>query len=366
MTKRKLLALFPSYHSAYYPHPVGGGEISNRLLLEALVARGWDVSVVTCRTDIQGVSSGVKVYKTKGFKNRFLAIVFRNFFLKKESFFRAKEIDPDVVVCGPTALACARDVGATCSVRIGLIVRAFENFKFLIERDFESRSIKRWVAALFIGNYQVVNKPADFYIYNSEYMRATISPCINGNGYVVYPSVDIPVSKRIVNQISNVHMVGLSREKGCGILLKIADRFPELSFSVYGKWDKSISLNELPGNVSYMGWTDPDGIYGAADIFLVPSQVDEAFGRVAVEALAYGCIVLVSDKGGLPETVDYDDRFIISSEDSDAWCSAIDAAILSSLEFAESERDIRNRTRKYSIDNQVVEFEAALLKETTS
>lgn len=365
MAKRKLLALFPSYHSASCPLPVGGGEISNRLLLEALALRGWDVSVVACRTDIQGVCAGVKVYRAKVFKNKLLAIVFRDFFLKKESIVRALEIKPDVVVCGPTALAFAGDVGLACGVKIGLIVRAFENFKFLVKRNFERRSLKGLVAKLFIGDYQALNKPADYYIYNSEYMRAAISPFVNGNGYVVYPSVDLPARKKTINKITNVHMVGLSREKGYDILLKIADRFPSLSFLVYGKWDKSISLNDLPGNVRYMGWADADDIYGAADIFLVPSQVEEAFGRVAVEALAYGCIVLVSDKGGLPETVDYDARFIISAEDPYAWCSVIEKATLASLEFAESERDIRNKTRKYNIDNQVVEFERALVKEIT-
>jgi glycosyltransferase involved in cell wall biosynthesis len=363
MNKPKLLALFPSYHSSAYHHPVGGGEISNRLLLEGLVSRGWDVSVVSCNTDIFVSSGGVKVYKTNGFDNRVLSIVFQKYFLKKLSVELSADFKPDVIVCGPTALAYARDVSVACGARFGLVVRAFENFKFLTKPQSEALGFIKGAAKWFLGNYQAIDKPADFYIFNSEYMKGVVSPHVNGNGYVVYPSVDIPVKEKKINEVKNVHMVGLSRGKGFGVLQSIANRFPKLIFSIYGKRDGLIGDDQLPSNVCYRGWANTDEIYGNADVFLVPSQVEEAFGRVSVEALAHGCIVLVSDRGGLPETVDFDDRFIIDAEAPDSWCSVIDAVINNSHEFVDAARHARKKIKKYNSDNQVFEFEKALFNE---
>lgn len=44
-------------------------------------------------------------------------------------------------------------------------------------------------------------------------------------------------------------------------------------------------------------------LVSACRVFLVPSVVEEAAGRVAIEAMANGVVPLVSDRGGLPEIV---------------------------------------------------------------
>ncbi|MEM6638054.1 MAG: glycosyltransferase family 4 protein [Pseudomonadota bacterium] len=48
---------------------------------------------------------------------------------------------------------------------------------------------------------------------------------------------------------------------------------------------------------------DPGKEYTNADVVVVPSIRPEPFGRVAVEAMAYGCAVLAADHGGLSEIV---------------------------------------------------------------
>jgi glycosyltransferase involved in cell wall biosynthesis len=47
----------------------------------------------------------------------------------------------------------------------------------------------------------------------------------------------------------------------------------------------------------------PEDIYRAADLVVVPSEWDEPFGLVPLEAMACGTFVLVSDRGILPEFV---------------------------------------------------------------
>jgi glycosyltransferase involved in cell wall biosynthesis len=48
---------------------------------------------------------------------------------------------------------------------------------------------------------------------------------------------------------------------------------------------------------------DMPAAFMAADVALMPSILPEAFGRVAVEAQAMGCPVIVADHGAVPETV---------------------------------------------------------------
>lgn len=48
---------------------------------------------------------------------------------------------------------------------------------------------------------------------------------------------------------------------------------------------------------------DMPAAFMAADVALMPSVLPEAFGRVAVEAQALGCPVIVADHGAVPETV---------------------------------------------------------------
>lgn len=57
-----------------------------------------------------------------------------------------------------------------------------------------------------------------------------------------------------------------------------------------------------PASVTWMGKRrDVDRLYRAFDAFVVPSEWDEPFGLVVVEAMASGVPVLASRRGGIPE-----------------------------------------------------------------
>lgn len=78
---------------------------------------------------------------------------------------------------------------------------------------------------------------------------------------------------------------------------------------------KSRNLGLEP-SVQFLGFcSNPIEQYQWADIVVVPSRWAEAFGLVAIEAMACGCVVIVSDKGGLPEVVD-EAGFVFPSGDA--------------------------------------------------
>lgn len=99
-----------------------------------------------------------------------------------------------------------------------------------------------------------------------------------------------------------------SGEKGIEIFLKAsAHFFGDLSyeFLVAGGGDsklvgKVVAAAEA-GHLHYIGYCSPEAFYPNVDVVVVTSLWPEPFGRVVIEAFQYGCFVVSTDRGGLPE-----------------------------------------------------------------
>jgi glycosyltransferase involved in cell wall biosynthesis len=72
----------------------------------------------------------------------------------------------------------------------------------------------------------------------------------------------------------------------------------------------------------------------ASHVAIVPSLVAETFGRTSVEAQAMGCPVIVSDLGGLPETIVSPEQdaqkftgWLVSAKDVDALTDRLKLAL---------------------------------------
>ena len=71
--------------------------------------------------------------------------------------------------------------------------------------------------------------------------------------------------------------------------------------------DEVIKTEKKYQNLKYVGFLKPNEVRSyitASDVVLVPSLVDEGYGRVAMEAIACGTPVLAADRGGLNEVID--------------------------------------------------------------
>ena len=89
---------------------------------------------------------------------------------------------------------------------------------------------------------------------------------------------------------------------------EIKDDFNEMWLmiaGVSGKVFRTIRVSHETERVRFLGYVDDEslaGLYANASLFVLPSQ-DEGFGLPALEAMASGTPVIVSDGGALPEVV---------------------------------------------------------------
>jgi len=86
----------------------------------------------------------------------------------------------------------------------------------------------------------------------------------------------------------------------------------------------------LSGHVHFAGQiahTALQELYAQVDLVVVPSIVQEGFGRVALEALLSGTPVVVSNRGGLPEIVEHGVTGYVVEPEPEAIASAVTRAL---------------------------------------
>ena len=85
---------------------------------------------------------------------------------------------------------------------------------------------------------------------------------------------------------------------------------------------KTLGLSERVRFVGYI--SDPNSVFTAAEVALVPSLWNEAFGRVVVEAMANGAVVIATAVGGMKELfTDGNEGFFVPKADSQAIALAV-------------------------------------------
>jgi len=139
---------------------------------------------------------------------------------------------------------------------------------------------------------------------------------------VVYNSFEAPALKKpTLKKIDTVEIfiVGtIENRKGqhlaIAALPAVIKKHPKLKLNIVGsvlhseksylrKLKKDIKQNRLERHVKFWGaQIDMEKIYTQANLIMIPSLA-EPFGRVAIEAGAYGKPVLCSNRGGLPEII---------------------------------------------------------------
>jgi glycosyltransferase involved in cell wall biosynthesis len=132
-----------------------------------------------------------------------------------------------------------------------------------------------------------------------------------------YRTDDFFVTKQFAERTKSLVFVGrLIKDKGVDVLLKALAVLKEsglnADLTIVGSGPEQDSLKalakklSLEENVNFVGskqGSDLREILNDHKIMAVPSNYPEAFGIVALEGIACGCVVVAADSYGLPEAV---------------------------------------------------------------
>ena len=153
-------------------------------------------------------------------------------------------------------------------------------------------------------------------IFNSNWSKKRFlegleNKFVNSNKLVVFFQSAKKNDISILNNKQNwITFVGkLNKAKGYDIFAKtinrILNRYPNWKAKIIGDEKREkISLNHK--NADVLGFLSHDKvlkIFKKTSIAVACSRWEEPFGRTSLEASASGCAVIITNKGGLPETV---------------------------------------------------------------
>lgn len=139
-------------------------------------------------------------------------------------------------------------------------------------------------------------------VANSRFMQGEIKTRLDLNATIWYPFVDLNAYRCRWQDSERTNRIGFystGKSKGSAIVAEIATRMPEREFLVVGAYGE-----EPASNLVCLGHIqDMRRFYREIDLLLVPSMVEEAFGRVILEAAANGIPSIANRVGGIPEAL---------------------------------------------------------------
>jgi surfactin synthase thioesterase subunit/glycosyltransferase involved in cell wall biosynthesis len=353
-----LMAMNAVYHPAH-----GGGERSNRLLMEALAARGHKCRVVA-RGAGDTTIDGVEI---RGAVDAEL----RGAFLSDAAAFR-----PDVILCStddPAQLLL--EPALRTGARVIYLVRATMPLPFGPDSAFpnegQTARIRQADAVVGVSNYvaEYVKRHAGI-----DAVHVPIS---------LMPREEWPDLGRLENEF--VTMVNPCAVKGISIFLALADSFPDVRFAAVPTWGTDAADRAALAARLNIVMLEPveriDELFARTRVLLVPSLWAEARSRIVVEAMLRGIPVMASNTGGLAEAmmgVPYllpvkpiaryeprlNERMVPVAErpeqDARPWVDALRRLLRDTEHYAEIARQSREAARQYAENLSVEPFEALL------
>lgn len=324
--------------SKYLAWNMGGAEASTRELLNRAAAEGHDITILSQgdsaflgrsvplanmppswhRLEVGGIDNlGRSVFAEYVLNRKRLQQYFAG--LNYDELWTYGSLAPAAALGfqGPVRLfvRSETDIGIAGNYQIGLRRLAkhghnLAQWPFLVtyRRDLHRAMAKSTVVA------------------NSLFMASEVRKRFGFEAEVCLPAIDVTSIRANLDTHGwtphDVVFIGDSTWKGLDIVLQLARQMPNTTFRIYSRLTTERKQED---NITWEAWTqEPWRLYQRARLVIVPSQCSEAYGRVSREAHLLGIPVLVSDSGGLPESVDHDRRCIVEDfRSAKAWQHAV-------------------------------------------
>ncbi len=374
-------------NASYYPSH-GGGDKSNRLLLEALAARGHDCRVVARFADqvsylralaSRGIDASVSSAGVVRFARAGVDVYAASDANLRSSFAaQVEDFQQDAILTSTDDPAQRLlDVALRApDARVFYLARATLALPFGPDCAFPSEAKTARIRA------------ADRVIAVSHYVADYI------RRYAAIDAIHVPISLlepgppppelgRFDNEF--VTMGNPCAVKGIAIFLALADAFPGTPFAAVPTWGTNeqdrAALLAHP-NVRLLDPVDDiDKLFRLARVLLVPSLWAEARSRIVLEAMLRGVPVMAAHVGGIPEAkmgVPYllpvnpirryaarlDEQMVpvaeVPEQNIAPWREALERLLLDRRHFEEIARASRAAALEYAAHLSVEPFEELL------
>ena len=369
----------------YDPNIIGGAEISTQLIAEGLAGR---CDVLTFgRADGKRQVNGVDVYEINlpNFQNLWAAPLdgtslslpnklnghlgtlyptskvtarYRDFI--QEHCYRTIILNAnETVMDRPSLWKGAHDSGARVILTLrdnSLLNKTIGNIDF--SRAYR-RLIRRqlnWIDAFVAPSQYMID------LYAESDMKKSDSRVIpNAVGLSDPPSCPFNSKQGVI------YAGSIAKHKGIITLLEASRNFYE-ELELIGRGPLMDIANGYSG-VKVYSWMDRGQLYrelASKKVLVLPSEWPEAFGRVLVEAVLCGTLVVGSNAGGIPEVLGYDERYIFSAGDSSDLALRVNRILrLDESSYSRELAEMKNHFERYSVD-QFVEKWSAVIREACS
>lgn len=227
----------------------------------------------------------------------------------------------------------------------------------VLHRCFPSRAQgAAYASALWVHRFvRKLERDVDAYVTPSEHVRDTLA----GWGIperklvTVRNFTDLPEAPRRGGGRFGVYLGRLSAEKGIDVLLAALERAGDPEFRIVGDGPVETELREAArarglDRTRFLGRLDPDevaAVLADALYLALPSVWHENAPLAALEAMARGIPLLVSDKGGLPELAGDGRGIVTPAGDVAALARGIEAM------SGDAAAEMGERARRYASEH---------------
>lgn len=359
----------------YPPDTKGGGEISTHLIARGLVARGHDVTVIAEGEPSEETYQGVRVKRVP------LGLTKKPLFERRASKRTAQALQNIVDDSGQYDVIHAHDFrsalalsetgwdNTVVTVRDYAQISGTTNFVLAnghqptsyIQDSLFNQRIKEasWLRKPFRAWQYLFNTPyrtqafrkIPSHIYISDAERDVVASKQELGGIrttVVYNPVPEEYISTPVKPSTGFNLLYVGRledYKGGRLLLhawfEIASEFPSATLTLVGEGAQADEYREMIEGSDFasrtkvkgkVAWENVINVYDSSDIFVAPHLWEEPFGRVVVEAMARGKVVVSSNRGGPGEFIVHGETGFLFDPERDGLVAALRDVLGMSIE----------------------------------